>query len=62
MKKLLSLFLAFGLLLTGCSSKTSVDNTKKIGVIQLMDHTSLNLIYDSFLDQIKELGYSEDQI
>lgn len=62
MKKLLSLFLAFGLLLTGCSSKTSVDNTKKIGVIQLMDHTSLNLIYDSFLERIKELGYSEDQI
>lgn len=62
MKKLLSLLLVFGLLLTGCSAPSSVDNSKKIGVIQLMDHTSLNLIYDSFLAQLQELGYSEDQI
>lgn len=34
----------------------------KIGVIQLMEHTSLNIILDSFNKRMAELGYSEDEI
>jgi len=68
MKKLFTI-LVLTLLLVGCSAKSNdssqVENTdqlKKIGVIQLMDHTSLNLIYDSFKEELFSLGYSEDNL
>jgi len=70
MKKLISILLLSVLLLTGCTSENPEENVaveettevQKIGVLQLMDHTSLNLIYDSFYQQITELGYTDDQI
>jgi putative ABC transport system substrate-binding protein len=71
MKKLISILLLSVLLLTGCSngaesttetSEPTEEITKTIGVLQLMDHTSLNLIYDSFYQQITKLGYTDDQI
>lgn len=34
---------------------------KKIGVIQLMEHTSLNIIYDAFSNELKELGYIDGE-
>ncbi|MDO4789178.1 MAG: ABC transporter substrate-binding protein [Johnsonella sp.] len=33
----------------------------KIGVIQLMEHTSLNIIYDAFSDELKQLGYIDGE-
>ena len=42
---------------TGESSKTVEQNLPKIGVIQLVDHTSLNIIYDAFSKELVELGY-----
>jgi putative ABC transport system substrate-binding protein len=71
MKKLISILLLSVLLLTGCSNEAeitteitepTIETTKTIGVLQLMDHTSLNLIYDSFYEQITKLGYTDDQI
>jgi len=44
------------------STKEDVSDKKdlpKIGVIQLMEHTSLNIIYDSFSSEMKELGYED---
>ncbi len=34
---------------------------KKIGVIQLMSHTSLNIIYDAFYDELGNLGYVDGE-
>ena len=33
----------------------------KIGVIQPMEHTSLNIIYDSFSKELEELGYKDGE-
>ena len=33
----------------------------KIGVIQLMEHTSLNIIYDSFSKELEELDYKDGE-
>lgn len=52
--------------LTGCgnsSTTESTDNEKaniKIGVAQIVDHTSLNTIRDSFKEEMIALGYPED--
>ena len=34
---------------------------KKIGVIQLVEHKSLDIIYNSFKDELKELGYVDGE-
>ncbi|MBO6048043.1 MAG: ABC transporter substrate-binding protein [Erysipelotrichaceae bacterium] len=66
MKKLVSTLLTALLalaLITGCSSqKSEVTGNHKIGVIQLVDHTSLNTIKDAFDDELKKLGYTEDNL
>lgn len=41
------------------SSAAAVSGKPKIGVIQLMEHTSLNQIYDAFSAQLKTLGYED---
>lgn len=46
---------------TGESSKTVDENLPKIGVIQLVDHTSLNIIYDAFSKELVELGYKDGE-
>ena len=73
MKKLLTVLLTI-LVLTGCTTTTELTETEesttstfdksnsKIGIIQLMDHTSLNIIYDSFKEELYELGYTDDNI
>lgn len=61
MKKLLTSVLALGLalgLLVGCGS-TTTSEMKKVAIIQLVEHTSLNTIKDAFDDQMKELGYED---
>ena len=45
----------------GESSKTVDQNLPKIGVIQLVDHTSLNIIYDAFSKELVELGYKDGE-
>lgn len=53
MKKLLILLLALGLL-SACST-TSLDKEQyTIGVLQLVDHPSLDATYDGFIDELNE--------
>lgn len=55
------------LALVGCSSQPTkkdegtTSSVKKIGVIQLTEHTSLNMIYDSFVEELNNLGYGDDK-
>ena len=63
MNKLLGTVLTSALtisLLAGCGTSTS--NKKKVGIIQFMDHTSLNEIKDSFDKEMKTLGYDDNNI
>lgn len=63
MNKLLGTVLTSALtisLLAGCGS--SSNQTKKVGIIQFMDHTSLNEIKDSFDGEMKKLGYNKKNI
>lgn len=63
MNKLLGTVLTSALtisLLAGCG--TSSSNKKKVGIIQFMDHTSLNEIKDSFDKEMKTLGYDDKNI
>ena len=57
----LMMVLALGILmsLTGCSKK--IVEGPRIGVIQLMEHTSLNMIYDSFKEELEALGYKDGE-
>lgn len=56
-------FMAAGLaasMLVGCGSNDSASNEmKKVAIVQLVEHTSLNTIKDAFDAQMKELGYEE---
>ena len=63
MKKLISVLLA-GLLVAamgGCSgtdgSTASAGEKLQVGVVQIMEHTSLDTIRESFLQQMEQLGY-----
>lgn len=61
MKKtlLLVLLVLTVVLLASCSGSSK---EKKIGVIQLVDHPSLNVIYSNIVSELEENGYSEDDI
>lgn len=61
-KQLLKGLLAVGLvttMLAGCKEKST--EMKKVAVIQLMEHTSLNTIKDAFDKRMEELGYKEGE-
>ena len=45
-------------MLVGCGTGTS-SKTKKVGIIQLVDHTSLNTIKKAFDGEMKKLGYKD---
>ncbi|MBP3918192.1 MAG: ABC transporter substrate-binding protein [Clostridia bacterium] len=68
MKRILSILLALSMLVcmtvsfTSCSSEKKAAGDAKIGIVQPMDHTSLNQIRDTIIARLVELGYSEDQI
>ena len=51
--------LGLSLMLSGCSEKAA--EGPRIGVIQLMEHTSLNMIYDSFKEELEALGYQDGE-
>ena len=45
-------------MLVGCGGNSSTE-MKKVAIIQLVEHTSLNTIKDAFDERMKELGYEE---
>ena len=47
-------------MLAGCSQSTGTK--KKVGIIQLMDHTSLNTIKNAFDKEMEKLGYNDKNI
>ena len=51
--------LGLSLMLSGCSEKAA--EGPRIGVIQLMEHTSLNMIYDSLKEELETLGYQDGE-
>ncbi len=68
MKKILTLILAvlFATSLIGCADNTpkveAEGDVIKIGLIQYVDHTSLNIIRDSFIARLEELGYDKSKV
>lgn len=71
MKKFMSVMMAGMMMATmaGCSNGTeqksgSADSADKlqIGVVQIMEHTSLDTIRESFLAEMESLGYGEDKV
>lgn len=63
-KKILSLVTAVtmsAITFSACAPKNSNPDMKKIGVIQISQHPSLNTIRDSFAEEMKALGYVDGQ-
>lgn len=67
MKKIMMICL-FALMMSGCTQtnenakEATSGNDKEIGVVQIIEHTSLNTIRDSFLEEMKSLGYDTNHI
>jgi len=59
MKKLLLAVIGLALIFGACSP--SGDGSSRIGVLQLMHHTSLDEIREAFLAEMRSLGYTDDQ-
>ena len=57
------LVLASAGVLVGCSGekKDDGDGTVNLGILQLMDHESLNASREGFLDVLEEAGYVEGE-
>ncbi len=65
MKKMMSVMMAALLAATmvGCSNTPSSDEGKiQIGVVQIMEHRSLDTIREAFLEEMETLGYGEDKV
>lgn len=63
MKKLMTMVLVLVLavtMLTGCGSGDA-DGTLKVGIIQLMEHPSLDTIRESIIDGLEEEGYVDGE-
>jgi len=59
MKKILLVsIIIFAAAFTACSSSTE-DNQVTIGIIQMMEHPSLDLIRTSFIEEMHALGYTD---
>lgn len=46
----------------GSSSAQQGEDKVHVGVVQIMEHTSLDTIRESFLDEMEALGYGEDKV
>lgn len=59
MKKLLFTLCIFAsiILFTGCNSK---QEKIQIGIVQIVEHQSLDVIRDSIIEKLRDLGYTED--
>lgn len=65
MKKIVGLALMSCLclgMLTGCGNEKSKDDKVQIGIAQIVEHSSLNTIRDSFKAEMIKLGYDESQL
>lgn len=73
MKKFMSIALAAMMMasMSGCSGNSNSggsssahqgDDKVHVGVVQIMEHTSLDTIRESFLDEMEALGYGEDKV
>jgi putative ABC transport system substrate-binding protein len=63
MKKVLSILLVLGLVLTGCNSSSKKDKKDvKIAVLQYMPHAALDAAYKGFKDKLVKEGYSAKNI
>ena len=59
-KLLMAAVVALGAL-SGCTSAQR-DDKKKVSVVQIVSHSSLDTIRDSFSDEMEQLGYTEGEI
>ena len=59
-KLLMAAVVALGAL-SGCTS-AQVNDIKKVSVVQIVSHSSLDTIRDSFSDEMEQLGYTEGEI
>ncbi len=59
-KLLMAAVVALGAL-SGCTSAQG-DDIKKVSVVQIVSHPSLDTIRDSFSDEMEQLGYTEGEI
>lgn len=73
MKKFMSIALAAMMMasMSGCSGNSNSGGSSSaqqgedkvhVGVVQIMEHTSLDTIRESFLDEMEALGYGEDKV
>lgn len=71
MKKFMSVMMAGMMMaaMAGCSNGTEQsggsaghDDKLQIGVVQIMEHPSLDTIRESFLDEMEALGYGEEKV
>ncbi|BDR59491.1 ABC transporter substrate-binding protein [Xylocopilactobacillus apicola] len=60
-KALVGLSIAGALLLSGCANKGNSGDSKvkQVGVLQVVQHPSLDKAYDGFIEGLKESGYTE---
>jgi len=66
MKKILSIVLSIiimsTLILSGCgNTSTSSSSSLNIGIVQIMEHPSLDAARQGFLDALAENGYKEGE-
>lgn len=67
MKKIVALILSAVMILSlcACGKEESADGEKKeikIGIVQIMEHASLNTIRDAVVNRLKELGYDGENV
>lgn len=56
--KIISISLIAVLLISGCSSSKKIP---RLGIAQIVSHTSLNIIKDSMIEQLNKLGYKDGE-
>lgn len=61
MKKLLSLLSVSMIALLGLAGCSDSKDLPKVGVVQYVEHTSLNQINDSMIDELEKLGYVDGE-
>lgn len=64
MKKVLAVLLVLAMsmmMFTGCGSKEEGDKVYKIGIVQLMEHPSLDTIRENIIEGLEEEGYVDGE-